>query len=86
MKDSWLHSTQNVRNLTYLSVNTNYADNSLLVNNFFSVIMYIGENKITTTRIAYNLVDALSSTGGLASVITLFFTIITSRIQLALYY
>lgn len=41
---------------------------------------------MTTNRIVYNLVDALTDVGGFASVITLIFTVLSMRIQQVLYF
>ncbi len=40
----------------------------------------LDENLYTTTRVVYNFIDALTDTGGIASVISLLFTFLTFRI------
>lgn len=86
MKDSSFYSSYDVKNTTYLSLVESYKDNGFLVNDFYQIIFLIDENLHTTTRTVYNLIDALTDTGGLASVITLIFTILTMKIQRLLYY
>lgn len=54
--------------------------------NFYTFIFSADDNLHSTTRTVYNLVDVLSETGGFASVITLFFTLLTMRVQKALYF
>lgn len=47
----------------------------------FMTFIYITDEKlIETRRVVYNIFDALSDTGGFASVITLVFTILTLKI------
>lgn len=86
MKDSWLYSSKDVKNQTYISLSLYSTDTGHLVNDFFSMYFLVGENIQTTQRTVYNLIDTLSNTGGLASVIMLITTIITSKIQKILYY
>jgi len=44
------------------------------------VFFTVDENVETTTRTAYNLIDALSNTGGIASIVTFIFTVLTLKI------
>ncbi len=65
-----------------------YHDNGMMHadSNFFVFIFTGDNNKLETERVVFNLVDALSTTGGFASVITLFFTMLTLKIQKVLFY
>ncbi len=65
-----------------------YDDNGLMHNtsNFFTFTFTGDNSKYETERVAFNLIDALSSTGGFASVITLIFSLLTFRIQKVLFY
>ena len=80
MKDSSFYSSYDAKNQTYVSIVEAYKDNGILVNDFYQMLFIIDENLHTTTRVVYNLVDALTDTGGLASVITFVFTVLTLRI------
>lgn len=63
-------------------------DNSLQMEGVpYHLILYflLDQSVQTTTRTNYNLVDVLANTGGFASVITLAFTLLSRRIQKALY-
>jgi len=44
------------------------------------------ENVVDTTRISYNFIDALTATGGFASIIMIVFKILTGKIQKVLYH
>ncbi len=56
-------------------------------NSDFFVFIFTGDDKkYETERVVFNLVDAVSATGGFVSVITLLFTMLTLRIQKVLFY
>jgi len=85
LKDSPLYSSYDVKNFTYQTIVETYKDNGILMNDFYQILFLIDENVHTTTRVVYNLIDSLTDTGGLASVITLIFTFLTMRIQRMLF-
>ena len=45
-----------------------------------TLVTSLDDTLIETNRVVYNIFDALSETGGFASVITLVFTILTLKI------
>ena len=47
---------------------------------FMLLLLRANDKLIETQRVVYNIFDALSDTGGFASVITLIFTMLTLRI------
>jgi len=51
----------------------------------WQILFTVDNNVITTTRTNFNLVDVLSSTGGIASIITVVFSILTNFIQKILF-
>lgn len=59
-----------------------FTDNSMMFpgSNFMTFMLLVDEKLIETNRVVYNIFDALSNTGGFASVITLVFTILTLKI------
>ena len=59
-----------------------YADNGMSHSsrNFMTLVTSLDDTLIETNRVVYNIFDALSETGGFASVITLVFTILTLKI------
>jgi len=52
------------------------ADRDLFVS--FNFLM--DENVVDTTRISYNFIDALTATGGFASIVMIVFKILTGKI------
>ncbi len=65
-----------------------YHDNGLMrpESPFFMFIFMGDDKKYETERVVFNIFDALTATGGFASVITLIFTLLTMRIQKVLFY
>ncbi len=59
-----------------------YHDNGMMHadSDFFAFIFTGDDKKYETERVVFNLVDALSETGGFVSVIKLIFTLLTLRI------
>ena len=53
---------------------------------FMLLLLRANDKLIETQRVVYNIFDALSDTGGFASVITLIFTMLTLRIYKMLFY
>eukprot|EP00347_Sterkiella_histriomuscorum_P007263 403349634 len=87
LKDSWVHSSYNERNLTYTTFNIEFIDTRRrFEDSLFKMYIYLDEKESTTTRTVFNLIDALSTTGGFSSIITLFFAFTTKRIQQKLYF
>eukprot|EP00347_Sterkiella_histriomuscorum_P006788 403351429 len=88
LKDSQLASTIGTKNITYtkfrnlLTTNQKRAGRKLFLQQSF----LIDDLVKTTQRTTYNLIDALTATGGFASIIMIIFRLLTNRIQKILYF
>eukprot|EP00347_Sterkiella_histriomuscorum_P005887 403354895 len=87
LKDSQFHQSQNQQNLSYTTFVFDYSDTrKRFDDSFINIYIYQDENVSTTTRQVFNILDALSTSGGFSSIIMLFFAIVTKRIQKQLYF
>ncbi len=68
------------KNLTYITITKSYEDVQIKTNTLLRLNFQVDENVITTVRTVYNIIDALTSTGGFASIIMFLFKIFTFRV------
>ncbi|CDW83800.1 UNKNOWN [Stylonychia lemnae] len=88
LRDSWLASSISVKNYTYGTITKKTSNFQLKSNRdlWVSFNFVMDENTVDTTRISYNFIDALTATGGFASIIMIVFKVLTDKIQKVLYH
>eukprot|EP00347_Sterkiella_histriomuscorum_P009308 403341701 len=88
LKDSWLASTINEQNLNYTKFRNQLSTYQMrgAKKLFIQQSFLIDDLVKVTQRTTYNLIDALTATGGFASIIMILFRVLTGRIQKVLYF
>eukprot|EP00347_Sterkiella_histriomuscorum_P018817 403344057 len=88
LKDSRVASTIGTQNITYSMFRNQMTNQQKRAGKslFLQQSILIDDLVKITQRTTYNLIDALTATGGFASIIMIIFRLLTSRIQKILYF
>eukprot|EP00347_Sterkiella_histriomuscorum_P007436 403348928 len=87
LQDNWLASSFNNQNLTFSQVRKQSTNSKIkgTRDSWVEFTFFLDDSTTSITRTTYNLIDALTASGGFASIIILVFKLLTTRIQKILY-